>query len=126
MPVRPAAVVVLLAALLVGCGGSGEDDGTASGPVSSVAVESSDTECLLDVVSAPAGQVAFDVQNTGAAVTEFYLLRSDGSIVIEVEDIGPGLSADLEVALTAGDYVARCKPGMTGDGIDVAFVVQPG
>jgi iron uptake system component EfeO len=120
----PLAAVALLPVLLVACGGGDESSAESSRPVTAIAVESSDTDCLLDALTAPEGQVAFAVKNTGTSVTEFYVLRSDGSIVIEVEDIGPGLSADLELDMPAGDYVARCKPGMSGDGIDVDFAVD--
>ena len=42
--------------------------------------------------------LTFDVTNTGAKVTEFYLLGEDGlRIVGEVENIGPGLTRDLVV-----------------------------
>jgi iron uptake system component EfeO len=128
------AAVLLLPLALTACGSGSDDAGAGSGAdgasatgaaATTVAVESSDTECLLDASSAPEGSVTFSVRNTGTAVTELYVLRADGSIVDEVEDIGPGLSRDLQADLGAGDYVVRCEPGMSGDEIDVDFVVDP-
>jgi iron uptake system component EfeO len=127
-------VVLLVPVALAACSigddgagaGSGADGASATGAASTtVAVESSDTECLLDASSAPEGTVTFSVRNTGTAVTELYVLRADGSIVDEVEDIGPGLSRDLQADLSVGDYVVRCEPGMSGNEIDVDFVVEP-
>jgi len=89
-------------------------------------VSSSATDCTVSADTAPAGSVVFTVTNTGDQVTEFYLLGSDElSIKGEVENIGPGLSRDLVVQLSAGDYFTACKPGMVGDGIDkAAFTVS--
>jgi len=84
-------------------------------------VASSATDCTVSADTAPAGTVVFTVTNTGDQVTEFYLLGSDElSIKGEVENIGPGLSRDLVVQLSAGDYFTACKPGMVGDGVDKA------
>ena len=63
------------------------------------------------------------MSNTGGDVTEFYLLRADGTVAGEVEDIGPGLSRDLVVQAGPGSYTAACKPGMTGAGIRQPFTV---
>lgn len=90
-----------------------------------VSVTSSDQACDVAPTSATAGTVVFSVQNTGAEVTEFYLYAADGSVVGEVEDIGPGVARDLVLEVQAGDYEATCKPGMTGDGIRVPFTVNP-
>jgi iron uptake system component EfeO len=44
-------------------------------------------------------------------------------VVGEVENIGPGLQGKLTVTAEEGDYLAACKPGMTGAGIRSAFTV---
>jgi iron uptake system component EfeO len=41
----------------------------------------------------------------------------------EVENIGPGVSRELHVELSAGKYQTACKPGMSGQGIRGAFTV---
>jgi len=111
-PAVAAAAVVCLAAC-----SSGADEAT---PVS---VTSSDSACDVAPTSATAGSIVFSVQNTGSKATEFYLYATDGSVVGEVEDIGPGVARDLVLEVQAGDYQATCKPGMTGDGIRVPFTV---
>lgn len=110
-------LAALTAVLLLAACSSGADEAT---PVS---VTSSETACDVAPTSAVAGSIVFAVQNTGAEPTEFYLYAGDGSIVGEVEDIGPGVSRDLVLEVQAGAYQATCKPGMTGDGIKVPFTV---
>ena len=63
--------------------------------------------------------------NDGQQTTEFYLLGSDGlRIVAERENITPGASAELSVALQPGDYFTACKPGMRGENVgETAFTV---
>ena len=92
---------------------------------SALTVDSSADACTVSAAEVPAGNTRFTVTNSGDAVTEFYLLGEDGlRIVGEVENIGPGLSRDLVVQLTAGSYLTACKPGMVGDGIGkTAFTV---
>ncbi|MBN9375072.1 MAG: PbrT family lead (Pb2+) uptake porter, partial [Cellulomonas sp.] len=79
--------------------------------------------CRLSATTAPSGSLTFSVSNAGGDVTEFYLLRADGTVVGEVEDIGPGLSRDLVVQAGPGSYTAACKPGMTGEGVRQPFTV---
>ena len=60
----------------------------------------------------------------GSQVNEFNLLAGDGKRILgEVENIGPGLTRNLVVSATAGEYVAACKPGLTGKGIRTKFTV---
>lgn len=89
-----------------------------------VNVQSGDTACDLSATTAVAGDVVFEVQNTGSKTTEFYLYEADGTTVVgEVENIGPGLTRDLITDLAAGSYVTACKPGMAGEGIRGDFTV---
>lgn len=92
-----------------------------------ITVESSADACTVSEREVPAGKVRFTVTNSGDQVTEFYLLGDDRLRVVgEVENIGPQLSRDLVVQLTAGTYYTSCKPGMVGDGIGTAeFTVTP-
>lgn len=103
---------------LAGCTSSG-----AGGTTTPVAVTSSDTFCDVAPTTATAGTIVFSVQNTGSKATEFYLYATDGSVVGEVEDIGPGVARDLVLEVQAGTYETACKPGMTGDGIRSQFTV---
>ncbi len=103
---------------LAACTSSG-----AGGVTTPVSVTSSDNACDVAPTSATAGTIVFSVQNTGGKATEFYLYASDGSVVGEVEDIGPGVARDLVLEVQAGTYDTACKPGMTGDGIRSRFTV---
>lgn len=110
---------------LIGAAGLLAACSSGAGDATPVSVTSSDTACDVAPTSATSGAIMFSVQNTGGAATEFYLYKADGSVVGEVEDIGPGVSRDLVLEVQAGDYEAACKPGMTGDGIRVPFTVTP-
>jgi iron uptake system component EfeO len=90
-------------------------------------VTATDTTCDLSVTTGTAGPVTFQISNTGTKVNEFYLYGADGTTIVgEVENIGPGLSRELAVALEPGTYVTACKPGMTGEGIRAEFTVAAG
>lgn len=89
-----------------------------------VKVKASDGECTPDRSTVAAGVTTFSVVNSASDVNEIYVLRPDGSIVAERENIGPNTAADLTVELAAGSYTLRCKPGMKGDGISAAFTVS--
>ncbi len=86
---------------------------------------------------AAAGDVTFTIKNTGTVVHEFVVLKTDltadklpsasGEVeedaselspVDEVEDIAPGATATLSVALPAGHYVLICNlPGHYAGGM---------
>jgi iron uptake system component EfeO len=107
---------------LTGCVANATGSDSATGTLT---VDSSADACSVSAAEAPSGNLSFTVTNSGDQVTEFYLLAEDGlRIVGEVENIGPGLSRDLVVQLSPGNYLTTCKPGMVGDGIDkTAFTV---
>ena len=87
----------------------------------SVTVDSSTDACAVSAQETPAGNLSFSITNTGDQVTEFYQLADDGlRIVGEAENIRPGLTRDLVVQLSEGEYVTACRPGLTGDGIGKA------
>ena len=111
----PFALLVLLLALGA-C--SNSDEGNA------ISVTSTDNECQVAATTAESGTIVFEVTNEGGDVTEFYLYNSDGvGIVGEVEDIGPGVTRELVVDASPGEYVTACKPGMSGEGIRAPFIV---
>ncbi|HXH77769.1 iron uptake system protein EfeO [Nocardioides sp.] len=117
-------VALTTALLLSGCAQDSDRDPTSHDAASptAIAVESSEEACRLSAAEARAGTLTFSVENTGADVTEFYLLAPDGLRVVgEVENIGPGLTRDLTVVVPEGDYVTACKPGMAGEGIRADF-----
>ncbi len=109
---------------LAACTSNSTTNGDASPDSRTVTVTSSDDACELSTDTATAGNVVYQVKNTGSQVTEFYLYAEDGQRVVgEVENIGPGLSRNLVITLTAGTYVPACKPGMSGKGIRSTFTV---
>ncbi|WP_370247104.1 iron uptake system protein EfeO [Nocardioides sp.] len=122
-PARPLLLGLLAATALAGCGTESTAAPEAGDPRALV-VTSRDDACELSAVTAPAGTLTFAVSNEGRDVTEFYLLADDGLRIIgEVENIGAGAGNRLTVTAPAGDYVAVCKPGMSGDGLRQAFTV---
>ncbi len=107
-------LLVGLSLLLAGCGGGSR---AGSGGAGGVAVEATDTACVVAADRLPAGAHRFSVTNNGSQVTEVYVYGEGDRVVGEVEDIGPGTSRDLTVQLPAGSYQVACKPGMRGGGI---------
>jgi high-affinity iron transporter len=105
------ASAVALAVALTGCGPS-----SASG---NVQVEAKDFEFTPSVLEVPAGEVTFEVTNSGAVEHEFEIFKGD-QVVDEVEGLVPGLSRSLTVTLEPGAYTFACKlaghdlAGMTG------------
>lgn len=110
------ALVAVAALGLVACS-SGKDEATP------VAVNSATNSCEVTPTTAKAGTVVFSVQNTGSAVTEFYLYGSGEQIVGEVEDVGPGVARDLVVEVQQGTYTTACKSGDDEAGIRAPFTV---
>jgi iron uptake system component EfeO len=120
LPVAALATVPFLAA----CTSNTTDSGGAGGAGGPISVTSSDSSCDVSATSAPAGNLTFDVSNSGSKVTEFYLYSADGGrIVGEVENIGPGLQGKLIVTADEGSYQTSCRPGMAGQGIRAEFTV---
>lgn len=121
---RPLTLVVGIAFLtsLAGCGNNdtGSDAATYS-------VKAGDDTCDVEQTEFAAGDVVFDVENTGSDVTEVYVYGQEGDdfskIMGEIENVGPGTSQDFTVSLTPGDYQVACKPGMVGDGIRTDITV---
>ncbi|MFD4975493.1 cupredoxin domain-containing protein [Streptomyces sp. NPDC058424] len=122
LPVLGAALLAL--PLLAACGSK---DSTGSGS-DKVAITATDTACKVAKTELKAGQTSFAITNKGDKVTEVYVYgEHDGAytrVVTEVENIGPGISRDMEVKLGGGTYEIACKPGQTGDGIRQKITVE--
>ncbi|TDC63669.1 peptidase M75 [Micromonospora sp. KC207] len=117
-----AAAGVLATTGLAACGGEDKDaDQVDSGPI---AVKATDTACEVGRTELAAGQTVFEVTNSGAKVTEFYVYAAGDRVMGEVENIAPGLKRELRVELPAGTYETACKPGMSGKGIRGALKVS--
>ncbi len=113
-----------MALTLGACGLTEANTPAASGGEGTISVTSTADACDVSATEVGSGNLAFRVSNKGTEVTEFYLYAADGlRIVGEIENVGPGLTRDLVVRATPGDYVTACKPGMAGQGIRSGFTV---
>ncbi|MFC5180856.1 iron uptake system protein EfeO [Actinomadura harenae] len=106
-----AGVTALSASLLAACGGGDEKGGG-----DAIKVTASDGACEVAKTEIPAGKITFKVFNKGSQANEFEILRPDGKIIAERENIGPGTTINFVVNLAAGDYKALCSAGQTGKG----------
>jgi uncharacterized cupredoxin-like copper-binding protein len=119
----PLSVLVVAA---VACGGDGGDGGGNGGTAS---VELQEWAVTVEPATSSAGDVTFSVENVGAEVHEFVVIKTDlgitdlpteddGSVsedgegmevVDEIEDISPDDAQELTVDLEAGNYVLICN-----------------
>jgi iron uptake system component EfeO len=111
VPFRPllaTAVVGLATILIAACGSSGEDIPASAKKLS---FKLTDAGCVPNSTKAPAGPIAFEVENAGtSAVTEFEILEGD-SILGEKEDLSDGLSGSFSLTLDQGRYTIYCPGG---------------
>ncbi|MDO5498623.1 MAG: iron uptake system protein EfeO [Propionibacteriaceae bacterium] len=90
-----------------------------------ISVQATDNDCIVSAGDAPAGRLSFTITNRGTQVTEFMLMGPHGiGILGTVEDLAPGLTRELVLTVPSGQYLAACRPGMTGDGIRQQFKVH--
>jgi len=123
IPIRAVGASITAVAALLALAACVPNSATAE--ATTLAVESTATDCTVSADSAPSGTVVFTVTNSAEQATEFYLLADDGlRIVGEVENVAPGAPRELTLTLKPGDYFTACKPGMVGDGVGrAAFTV---
>jgi iron uptake system component EfeO len=100
--------------VLAACGG--DDKAGAAGSGDSIAVTATDSTCEVAKKELAAGKLTFKITNKGGKVNEFELIKPDGKILSERENIGPGTTVDFVVSLPAGTYTALCSAGQTGKG----------
>ncbi|MFY2791427.1 iron uptake system protein EfeO [Rhodococcus sp. MALMAid1271] len=114
------AAVAALPMTLVACTEKSSVDAAAG----DITVTSTDSSCEVSASEATTGNSTFQITNNGSKVTEFYVYGEGDRVMGEVENIGPGLTRQLIVALPdPGTYTTACKAGMVGDGIRADFVV---
>ena len=88
-----------------------------------VAITGTNDACTIESDIINAGKVGFEFTNKSNDVNELYVLQANGDTMGEVENVTTGTSRTLTVDLVAGDYIVRCKPGQSGDGIESTFTV---
>jgi azurin len=154
---------MLLGLLLIGavvfaaCGDDDDDDATPTATsvvadadhddaddhdAAGVTVSLEDFAVVLDVDSAGAGEVTFEVANDGATLHNFLVIRTDlatddlpldGAAVDEdavdvvgrTGDIASGETETVAVSLDAGSYVLICNiPGHVQLGMTVALTIE--
>ncbi len=114
---RPVSVLALAGAaavsmsLLSACGGDGEADAAGAIPVTAT-----DDTCEVAKTDLTAGKTTFKVTNKGSKVNEFEVLKSDGKILAERENIGPGTSVDFVVNLPVASSSCCAAPGRRARG----------
>jgi plastocyanin len=116
MPLARATAVLVVAAVLAGCGG-GEPAASAKG--ARVAIALDDFLITPQDVTARAGRVTFAVTNRGRLVHSFHVQRPDREAV-KLTRLQPGASATVTADLAPGEYRLVCvesnhaELGMTG------------
>lgn len=114
------AAVAVLPMALAGCTEKSSTE-AASGDI---AVTATDSSCDVGASEGTTGNSTFQITNNGSKVTEFYVYGEGDRVMGEVENIGPGLTRQLIVALPdPGTYQTACKAGMVGDGIRADYIV---
>ncbi|WP_072806999.1 iron uptake system protein EfeO [Rhodococcoides yunnanense] len=114
------AAIAVIPLALAGCTEKSSSETSAS----DIAVTANDTTCDVDATEGSTGNSTFQITNNGSKVTEFYVYGEGDRVMGEVENIGPGLTRQLIVALPdPGTYQTACKAGMVGDGVRADFVV---
>jgi len=107
-PLLATAVAGFVTILIAACGSSGEDIPAGAKKLS---FKLTDAGCIPNSAKAPAGPIAFEVENAGtSAVTEFEILEGD-SILGEKEDLSDGLSGSFALTLDQGGYTIYCPGG---------------
>ena len=116
MPVPRAAAVLVVAAVLAGCG-AGEPTASVSG--GRIAVELDDFLIRPQDITARHGPITFAVTNRGRLVHSFHVQAPDRQPV-KITRLHPGASASATASLAPGEYRLVCvesnhaELGMTG------------
>ena len=102
-----AGATLLLVLFATACGSSEDPPPGAK----TLSFELTDEGCLPHRASAPAGPIAFEIENAGTGkVTEMEIM--DGETVLgEKENLSDGLSGSFSLTLDAGEYTIYCPGG---------------
>lgn len=110
--------------------GMSADKATAAGMGSDgapvISVTNTDTSCIPDKATVPAGKIWIKITNEGTRITEGYLEDKGGEELAEVENITAGQSGAFTTTVKEGDYLIACEPGMADVQIRTPLTVTPG
>lgn len=102
------AAVLGMACIAAGCGSSSDE---VPANAKKLSFKLTDAGCLPSSAKAPAGPIAFEVENAGtSAVTEFEVLEGD-TVLGEKENLTDGLSGSFSLTLEEGEYTIYCPGG---------------
>jgi iron uptake system component EfeO len=106
----PPAVAALALTLAVALGACGSSDEAPTG-AKTVSFKLTDAGCEPHDAKAPAGPIAFEIENAGTTkVTEMEIMEGD-KVVGEEENITDGLDGSFSATLGAGKYTIYCPGG---------------
>lgn len=107
LPLTVAAAALVLALGVSACGSS---DAAPAG-AKAISFKLTDAGCEPHDAKAPAGPIAFEIENAGTSkVTEMEILEGD-KVVGEEENITDGLDGSFSATLAAGMYMIYCPGG---------------
>ncbi len=87
----------------------------------SIAVNVTDTTCVVSETTTATGAITFDITNSGTDVNEFEILADDKlRIVGEKENVTPGQTVEYVAQLAPGTYYTACKFQLIGAPIGLA------
>lgn len=105
--------LALVSALALSACGSSEDP---PANAKKIAVKLTDAGCEPHDATAPAGPIAFEIENAGTSkVTEMELMEGE-EVLGEEENITDGLEGSFSVTLGAGKYTIYCPGGSAEKG----------
>jgi Cupredoxin-like domain len=88
-----------------------------------VTVTGTETTCVPDRTSVPAGKVWFRFTNQGTRISELYLETPDAKELAEVEKIKKGASGAFRTTVKPGSYQVACEPGMADKQVRTGITV---
>jgi iron uptake system component EfeO len=104
----PSTVAGLTLALALGACGSGDE---APAGAKTIGFKLTDAGCAPHDAKAPAGPIAFEIENAGTSkVTEMEIMEGE-KVVGEEENITDGLDGSFSATLEAGKYTIYCPGG---------------
>jgi iron uptake system component EfeO len=107
LPLPLAALALTLAVGLSACGSSDE----APAGAKTISFKLTDAGCEPGDAKAPAGPIAFEIENAGTTkVTEMEIMEGD-KVLGEEENITDGLDGSFSATLEAGRYTVYCPGG---------------